>query len=72
MFYWFQNHKARERQKRRRELESDAGEEQKRDNNLSLERKESGDCNLIPPHFFFSLNVIHVEEGSATLQKSQQ
>ncbi|RVX12458.1 WUSCHEL-related homeobox 1 [Vitis vinifera] len=39
VFYWFQNHKARERQKRRRELESDS-EEQQRDNG-SLERKES-------------------------------
>lgn len=40
VFYWFQNHKARERQKRRRELESDS-EEQQRDNG-GLERKESG------------------------------
>ena len=38
VFYWFQNHKARERQKRRRQLEPD---EQNRDVE-STERKESG------------------------------
>ncbi|XP_052182917.1 WUSCHEL-related homeobox 1 isoform X2 [Diospyros lotus] len=37
VFYWFQNHKARERQKRRRQLESGSDEQQG-----TLERKESG------------------------------
>ncbi|RDX64084.1 WUSCHEL-related homeobox 1, partial [Mucuna pruriens] len=31
VFYWFQNHKARERQKRRRQMESDAETPQKKD-----------------------------------------
>nr|ACA64093.1 MAEWEST protein [Petunia x hybrida] len=50
VFYWFQNHKARERQKRRRQLESNAandgggGDEQSRNNcNVeNAERKDSG------------------------------
>ncbi|KAA8542820.1 hypothetical protein F0562_023972 [Nyssa sinensis] len=41
VFYWFQNHKARERQKRRRQLES-ASHEQYCDINESIEMKESG------------------------------
>lgn len=40
VFYWFQNHKARERQKRRRQMES-ASEEHHRDTE-TLERKELG------------------------------
>lgn len=39
VFYWFQNHKARERQKRRREMESD--DQSNRDVEI-LERKETG------------------------------
>lgn len=31
VFYWFQNHKARERQKRRRQMESDAEPPEKKD-----------------------------------------
>ncbi|XP_027925429.1 WUSCHEL-related homeobox 1-like [Vigna unguiculata] len=31
VFYWFQNHKARERQKRRRQMESEAGTPEKKD-----------------------------------------
>ena len=40
VFYWFQNHKARERQKRRRQMES-AQDEQSRDTDI-FERKDSG------------------------------
>ena len=40
VFYWFQNHKARERQKRRRQMES-ASEENHRDIEI-LNRKELG------------------------------
>ncbi|XVE58856.1 hypothetical protein DITRI_Ditri04bG0202600 [Diplodiscus trichospermus] len=40
VFYWFQNHKARERQKRRRQMES-AQDEQSRDADI-FERKDSG------------------------------
>ncbi|XWS37582.1 hypothetical protein CRYUN_Cryun19dG0056900 [Craigia yunnanensis] len=40
VFYWFQNHKARERQKRRRQMES-AQDEQNRDIDI-FERKDSG------------------------------
>lgn len=36
VFYWFQNHKARERQKRRRQLESGNSDAE------TLEKKESG------------------------------
>ncbi|KAJ4961600.1 hypothetical protein NE237_021510 [Protea cynaroides] len=43
VFYWFQNHKARERQKRRRRLESAAAaEEQQRYDMEILEKKDSG------------------------------
>ncbi|KAI5660266.1 hypothetical protein M9H77_29059 [Catharanthus roseus] len=44
VFYWFQNHKARERQKRRRQLESNSDEQQQQQtHNLdNPERKESG------------------------------
>ncbi|XP_043699380.1 WUSCHEL-related homeobox 1-like isoform X2 [Telopea speciosissima] len=43
VFYWFQNHKARERQKRRRRLESvAAAEEQHRYGMENLEKKDSG------------------------------
>lgn len=42
VFYWFQNHKARERQKRRRQIES-ISDEQPHNNS---ETKESG-CKLI-------------------------
>ncbi|XP_042501315.1 WUSCHEL-related homeobox 1 [Macadamia integrifolia] len=43
VFYWFQNHKARERQKRRRRLESaSAAEEQQRYDMESFEKKDSG------------------------------
>ncbi|KAL7160809.1 hypothetical protein ACSBR2_041452 [Camellia fascicularis] len=41
VFYWFQNHKARERQKRRRQLESVSSDELCRDVE-NTERKESG------------------------------
>ncbi|XVF50464.1 hypothetical protein PTKIN_Ptkin04bG0103300 [Pterospermum kingtungense] len=40
VFYWFQNHKARERQKRRRRMES-AQDEHSRDTDI-FERKDSG------------------------------
>ena len=42
VFYWFQNHKARERQKRRRQMES-AQDEHSRDTDI-FERKDSGIC----------------------------
>ncbi|XP_022776423.1 WUSCHEL-related homeobox 6-like [Durio zibethinus] len=41
VFYWFQNHKARERQKRRRELDTEQPQQQQCDTE-SLEKKESG------------------------------
>lgn len=40
VFYWFQNHKARERQKRRRQMESTTDEQNC--NTENLERKDSG------------------------------
>ncbi|XP_047340115.1 WUSCHEL-related homeobox 1-like [Impatiens glandulifera] len=45
VFYWFQNHKARERQKRRRQLETSSTEENQQQMHgciNDLERKESG------------------------------
>ncbi|KAF9671316.1 hypothetical protein SADUNF_Sadunf12G0034700 [Salix dunnii] len=44
VFYWFQNHKARERQKRRRQMESDSldGHQQPGHGIEMFERKESG------------------------------
>ncbi|GLT65266.1 hypothetical protein SLA2020_377050 [Shorea laevis] len=41
VFYWFQNHKARERQKRRRQMESTPTDEHNRDIEI-FERKDSG------------------------------
>ncbi|XVF02853.1 hypothetical protein REPUB_Repub04eG0210400 [Reevesia pubescens] len=42
VFYWFQNHKARERQKRRRQLETEqAPQQQQQCDTESLEKKES-------------------------------
>lgn len=54
VFYWFQNHKARERQKRRRQLESNSDEQQQQQtHNLdNPERKESG-----RNHTTFTLNL---------------
>lgn len=45
VFYWFQNHKARERQKRRRQLESTSDDQQQQQPHTTMEnteRKESG------------------------------
>ncbi|KAJ4848127.1 hypothetical protein Tsubulata_049206 [Turnera subulata] len=43
VFYWFQNHKARERQKRRRQLESAPEHDQQQYRDMEIiERKESG------------------------------
>ncbi|KAJ6387326.1 hypothetical protein OIU78_017111 [Salix suchowensis] len=44
VFYWFQNHKARERQKRRRQMESDSldGHQQPGHGSEMFDRKESG------------------------------
>ena len=41
VFYWFQNHKARERQKRRRQMDL-ASDDHHRDNIENLNRKELG------------------------------
>lgn len=41
VFYWFQNHKARERQKRRRQMESAPDEHSRVDIDI-FERKDSG------------------------------
>lgn len=43
VFYWFQNHKAREKQKRRRQLESTTLNEQANNNLENTETKESGE-----------------------------
>lgn len=48
VFYWFQNHKARERQKRRRQLESTSDEQDHNNNDGNVEnteRKESAGAN---------------------------
>ncbi|KAL2533920.1 WUSCHEL-related homeobox 1 [Abeliophyllum distichum] len=45
VFYWFQNHKARERQKRRRQLESPSDNEPPRNNMENGEKKEAADAN---------------------------
>ncbi|XP_022842776.1 WUSCHEL-related homeobox 1-like [Olea europaea var. sylvestris] len=45
VFYWFQNHKARERQKRRRQLESVSDNEPPRNNMENGGKKESADAN---------------------------
>ncbi|BAT72632.1 WUSCHEL-related homeobox 1-like [Vigna umbellata] len=42
VFYWFQNHKARERQKRRRQMESAAEGHHTRDFDGTLEKKDLG------------------------------
>ncbi|KAF2317472.1 hypothetical protein P3X46_022271 [Hevea brasiliensis] len=43
VFYWFQNHKARERQKRRRQMESAAPDHQQQNRDIEIfETKESG------------------------------
>ncbi|QCD85443.1 hypothetical protein DEO72_LG2g5803 [Vigna unguiculata] len=42
VFYWFQNHKARERQKRRRQMESAAEGHHARDYDGTLEKKDLG------------------------------
>ncbi|KAG9159269.1 hypothetical protein Leryth_027471 [Lithospermum erythrorhizon] len=50
VFYWFQNHKARERQKRRRQLEpsSDNNEQPPNNNtNQNIEKKESGSSRTV-------------------------
>lgn len=44
VFYWFQNHKARERQKRRRQLESVSDNEPPRNNMENGDKKESTDA----------------------------
>lgn len=51
VFYWFQNHKARERQKRRRQME--AGPEEPNRDAEESERKETGDTTL--PHWALEL-----------------
>lgn len=47
VFYWFQNHKARERQKRRRQMESAA------EFDGSLEKKDLGKNNLVLLFFHY-------------------
>jgi len=42
VFYWFQNHKARERQKRRRQMESAAEGHHTRDFDGTLDKKDLG------------------------------
>ncbi|KAF8398994.1 hypothetical protein HHK36_014859 [Tetracentron sinense] len=73
VFYWFQNHKARERQKRRRRLESSPDEQQ--GDIKSLERKESGSSktdfeveqtkNWVPP-----LNCSTLAEESFSIRRA--
>ncbi|KAE8667201.1 WUSCHEL-related homeobox 1 [Hibiscus syriacus] len=62
VFYWFQNHKARERQKRRRQLISVTPDEQQQCDADSLEKKESAvillSCNKASPS-----NICKLSEG---------
>lgn len=62
VFYWFQNHKARERQKRRRQLESVSDNEPPRNNMENGDNKESTGTNQSEENItrFCVLNFIHV------------
>ena len=57
VFYWFQNHKARERQKRRRELASHLQVQQH--DCKSLVKKEPG-TNQLYIHFFITISIFFI------------
>ncbi|KAG4162959.1 hypothetical protein ERO13_D01G144500v2 [Gossypium hirsutum] len=67
VFYWFQNHKARERQKRRRQLKTEEQQQQQCDTE-SLEKKESvfslpiGCCQIKPTNEGSPSNVSKFSE----------
>lgn len=63
VFYWFQNHKARERQKRRRQLESVSDNEPPRNNMENGGKKESAGTNQLMGSItrFYLLNSRHLQ-----------
>ncbi|KAK8582982.1 hypothetical protein V6N13_069748 [Hibiscus sabdariffa] len=61
VFYWFQNHKARERQKRRRQLNKTPDEQQRQCDTGSLEKKESA---------VFSLSCYEIERTNSKASPS--
>ncbi|KAL7000949.1 hypothetical protein U1Q18_002101 [Sarracenia purpurea var. burkii] len=71
VFYWFQNHKARERQRRRRMLESSASDQEpQRENVETLERKESGLVNTIGFEIPVTKNKASSSNGSTLAEES--
>ncbi|AET05583.1 putative transcription factor Homobox-WOX family [Medicago truncatula] len=74
VFYWFQNHKARERQKRRRQMESAAAEF-----DSALEKKDLGASRTVfevehtknwLPSTNSSTSTLHLAEESVSIQRS--
>ncbi|XVF53793.1 hypothetical protein PTKIN_Ptkin05aG0127300 [Pterospermum kingtungense] len=75
VFYWFQNHKARERQKRRREMES-AQDEHSRDTDI-FERKDLGasrtDCEVEQTKkWAVPTNLSTLAEDSVSIQTAEK
>ncbi|KAK7251732.1 hypothetical protein RIF29_35182 [Crotalaria pallida] len=77
VFYWFQNHKARERQKRRRQMESAADEEghHPRDFDTTLEKKDLGTSRTVfeveqTKNWVPSTNCSTLAEESVSIQRA--
>ncbi|PIA26518.1 hypothetical protein AQUCO_09100003v1 [Aquilegia coerulea] len=78
VFYWFQNHKARERQKRRRRSKS-AEEEHQQGSVESIENKESGSSRTNfevheqqAKHWGFTTNFSTVTQDSVSMQRAER
>lgn len=60
VFYWFQNHKARERQKRRRQMESSTPDNEHNAHDFEIfERKDSGNITTQQMNIDLSLQLIY-------------
>ncbi|KAL2342344.1 hypothetical protein Fmac_003629 [Flemingia macrophylla] len=75
VFYWFQNHKARERQKRRRQMESAAEGHHTRDFDSTLEKKELGASRTVfeveqTKNWAPSTNCSTLAEESVSIQRA--
>ncbi|OIV89663.1 hypothetical protein TanjilG_08768 [Lupinus angustifolius] len=78
VFYWFQNHKARERQKRRRQMESAAeGGHHPRDFDTALEKKDLGTSRTVfeveqTKNWVPSSNCSNLAEESVSIQRASK
>ncbi|KAH1079859.1 hypothetical protein GYH30_057006 [Glycine max] len=75
VFYWFQNHKARERQKRRRQMESAAEGHHTRDFDSTLEKKDLGASRTVfevdqTKNWAPSTNCSTLAEESVSIQRA--